>query len=204
MSLGYATAYRFGITPWERAGEASVEHFAALLDREERERPRPLGRALDLGCGNGTHSVQLASRGWQVTGVDFVGRAVRTAQERAQQAGATVRFVEADVTDLQSAGIAGAFTFLLDVGCFHGLADHQRAAMGREVTSVVTADATLLMLAFQPGRRGPLPRGASAEQVETAFPLWHIVDDQLADTTGMPGPLKKAAPHWYRLRRSGS
>ena len=29
------------------------------------------------------------------------------------------------------------------------------------------------------------------------------LDEQLADTTGMPGPLKKAAPHWYRLRRSG-
>lgn len=48
MGVGYAMAYRLGITPWERAGEASAEHFAVLLDREERERERPLGRALDL------------------------------------------------------------------------------------------------------------------------------------------------------------
>jgi SAM-dependent methyltransferase len=202
MSVGYATAYRLGITPWERAGEASAEHFAALLDREEAERQPPFGRALDLGCGNGKHSIELASRGWQVTGVDFVGRAVRTAQERAQRTGVTVSFVQGDVTDLQSAGIGSGFAFLLDVGCFHGLGEDQRAAMARELTAVATADATLLMLAFQPGRRGPLPRGASRHQVEVAFPSWRIVDDQLADTTGMPGPLKKAAPHWYRLRRA--
>lgn len=59
-------------------------------------------------------------------GVDFVGRAVRTAQHRAEQTGATVRFVEADVTDLQPAGIGTGFAFLLDVGA----STAQRAEIG--------------------------------------------------------------------------
>ena len=33
MSTGYALAYRFGLTPWERAGKAAQASFDALLDR---------------------------------------------------------------------------------------------------------------------------------------------------------------------------
>src|SRR5512132_3187767 len=53
MSTGYALAYRFGITPWERYGKAAASSIEALLGREEAERSQPLGRALDLGCGRG-------------------------------------------------------------------------------------------------------------------------------------------------------
>jgi hypothetical protein len=47
----YARLYRFGITPWERCRTTATASIAALLDREEAERSRPFGRALDLGCG---------------------------------------------------------------------------------------------------------------------------------------------------------
>lgn len=38
--------------------------------------PLPPGRALDLGAGEGRNAIWLASRGWQVTAVDFVSIAV--------------------------------------------------------------------------------------------------------------------------------
>jgi len=69
------------------------------------------------------------------------------------------------------------------------------AGIGREDPAAV-ADATLLMLAFQPGRRGPLPRGADRGDIETAFPGWTVLDEEPADVSGMPGPLKSAAPRW--------
>ena len=56
-------------------------------------------------------------------------------------------------------------------------------------------------LAFQPGHRGPIPRGASRPDIEMAFPGWTVLDDQAADASGMPDRLKSAAPRWYRLRR---
>ncbi|MGH6915290.1 MAG: class I SAM-dependent methyltransferase, partial [Geminicoccales bacterium] len=88
MSLFFRIAYSVGFTPWEHAAthRPAAEHIAALFDREESERKSPYGRALDLGCGTGYWSVELASRGWQVTGIDIVPKAVRKARERAQKA----------------------------------------------------------------------------------------------------------------------
>jgi hypothetical protein len=59
----YARMYRFGITPWERYTTAAASSIAVLLDREETGRSRPLGRALDLGCGRGLYNPELARRG---------------------------------------------------------------------------------------------------------------------------------------------
>ena len=50
---------------------------------------------------------------------------------------------------------------------------------GREATAVADpAGATLLMMAWKPGRRGPLPRGASPEEIQAAFPEWTPIDDE--------------------------
>ena len=68
----YARMYRFGITPWERYRTAAAASITALLDREETERSRPLGRALDLGCGRGQYTPELARRGWEAVGIDNV------------------------------------------------------------------------------------------------------------------------------------
>ena len=43
--------------PWERG--ALDQALARLLDREERARTPPLGRALDLGRGSGLQTVEL-------------------------------------------------------------------------------------------------------------------------------------------------
>jgi hypothetical protein len=59
----YARMYRFGITPWERYRTAAAASIAALLDREEAECSCPLGRALDLGCGRGLYTSELARQG---------------------------------------------------------------------------------------------------------------------------------------------
>lgn len=192
MSTGYAIAYRLGITPWERAGRGAAEQFSALLTREEDERTPPYGPALDLGCGTGTHCRQLAERGWRVIGLDSVGTAVREARERTRDGGGEVRFFEGDVTDLRPEEV-GEVGFFLDVGCFHGLKDEQRAAMGERVTAVATRNATLLLLALRPGRRPLLPRGASRGDIETAFPGWTVTDEEPADVTGCPA--RSSGPH---------
>ena len=77
MSLFYRIAYRLGFTPWEEATQhgPSAQMIAALFDREQAGREPPYGAALDVGCGGGLWSIDLARRGWDVTGVDIVPKA---------------------------------------------------------------------------------------------------------------------------------
>ena len=207
MSFFYRVLYRLGFTPWEQAAKHGPmrEMTASLLDREQAGHEPPFGSALDLGCGGGLWSIELARRGWDVTGVDLVPKALSTARDRAREAGVEVRFIEGDVTALRAAGVRSGFRLVWDLGTVHGLTPAQRAAVGREVSAVAAPDATLLMLAWAPGRRGPMPRGASREDIEAAFAGWHVTDDDAVDVSdaNVPRPVKKAQPRWYRLRRGG-
>jgi trans-aconitate methyltransferase len=86
----------------ERYGRVAAASIGALLDKEEAERARPLGRALDLGCGRGQQTQELARRGWEAVGIDNIPRAIYAANRRANS-GAT--FVVGDVTDLAPADL---------------------------------------------------------------------------------------------------
>jgi len=197
----YRFLYRVGFTPWEQDADSLAPQLSGLLTLEEARRPYPYGSALDLGCGTGRWSVELATRGWQVTGVDVVPKAVATARRRAETAGVEVAFFEGDVTALRDAGIGSGFSFLLDVECFNHLNDSQRLAMGREVNAVASNDATMLLLGWAPARRGPLPPGVDQDDLTTAFPGWQIVQEQPYEGE-LPRPLKNIAPRWYGLTRS--
>jgi len=197
MSSGYALLYRLGITPWERYVKAAATSIGSLLDREEAERSHPLGRAIDLGCGRGLYTRELARRGWQTVGIDNVPRAIDAANRRGVS-GAT--FVVGDVTNLEPAGL-GTFDFFLDIGCFQGLSSDQRLGAGRGVSALANPGATLLMLAFQPTNMRSAAGGVSEADVEAAFPGWEMLSVEPADTTGLGWPMNKTAPRWYRLRR---
>lgn len=60
------------------------------------------GKALDAGCGQGRDALWLASRGWQVTAVDFSKTALDAARRRADATGADIatliEWVPADLT----------------------------------------------------------------------------------------------------------
>ena len=193
----YARMYRLGIRPWERYGQAAGAGIAARLDREKDARSGPPGRALDLGCGRGQFTPELARRGWEAVGIDYVPAAIEAAR-RDDAAGA--RYVVGDVTDLPAAGL-GTFDFFLDVGCFQGFDAGQRRAEGRGVTALAAHDATMLMLAFGPSRLRSWIGGVSQSDVEAAFGGWDLLAVEPADTAGLGWPMNRTAPQWYRLRR---
>jgi SAM-dependent methyltransferase len=202
--VNYDLAYRVGFHPWEDAERHApfVEKISLLFEDAESKREPPYGRALDLGCGSGIWGIELANRGWQVTGVDNVAGALRRAGDRVRNAGVHVRLVQADVTDLRAAGIGSDFRLLLDTGTFHGLNSTEREAMGREVDAVAAPDATMLMIVW-PKRRRPLIRGASRSEIEAAFPGWEVTDVG-ASNFRAPKPIElllRPEEHWYRLRR---
>ena len=64
-----------------------------------RELEMPPGASvLDIGCGTGRHSVELARRGFKVTGIDISSGMLEQARKRAEAAQVNVTFHQADAT----------------------------------------------------------------------------------------------------------
>jgi SAM-dependent methyltransferase len=203
--MNYKLAYRVGFHPWEDAEDQApfVEKIDALFEEEEQGRSAPFGPALDLGCGSGIWGLRLAERGWQVTGVDLVQKALDRARERVDQADAEMRLVQANVTELAPGEVGEGFRLILDTGTFHDFRPEQQRAMGRSMDAVASRDATVLLLAW-PKRRRPLIRGVTQEEIASAFPGWAL-EDAGASGFSAPKPLElllRPDERWYRLRRA--
>jgi len=123
--------------PWD-SGISPPE----LLDFIEKHLP---GRAIDIGCGTGTNVITLAQAGWEVTGVDFVSRAIKTAKRKVKKSGIEADLYVRDATDLE--GIAGPFDLALDIGCFHSLGD-SKAGYLSELDRVLAPGGHWLMYGF--------------------------------------------------------
>jgi SAM-dependent methyltransferase len=192
--MNYRLAYAIGFHPWE--GFADHPPFADTLTRlvaaEENGGGPPFGPVLDVGTGSGVWAVRLAERGWRVTGVDLVERALKRAHERV-------------VTALEGSGVGSGYRLVLDTGTFHGLDQAGRRAMAREVSAIAADDATVILDCFAPRRRGPLPRGAGPEEIEAAFEGWTVTAVAVADSDpDLISRLGKFNERFYRLRRAGA
>ncbi len=81
--------------------QKEFDFLAGVFDRFEHRRIR---RILDLACGTGPHSIFLASKGYEVVGLDLSGKMLEIAIRKAQAAGHQVQdriqFVEGDVLSL--------------------------------------------------------------------------------------------------------
>lgn len=196
MAQPYRLLYLVGLTPWDQDDVPGP--LTALAD----ELSGTPGRALDLGCGTGRDAVYLAGRGWTVTGVDGVPKAIDRARRRAQNAGAEVTWVLGDVTALESLGIGDGYQLVLDRGCFHGLSDEGRRRCAEGITAVTAPGARMLMYAFQPRSRGMGPEGISREELEGYFrDRWRLVSATPETQTKLPRWLGDVRPTWYRFAR---
>ena len=77
----------------------TVEEVEFVL--EELRLP-PGSHILDVGCGAGRHAVELARRGYQVTGVDISSGMLAEAERAAREAGVEVELIHADATQFKS------------------------------------------------------------------------------------------------------
>ncbi len=165
--------YRLGFTPWD--GHPIASSLQNLVEGGGSSPGISPGSALDIGCGTGDTSIYLAQHGWQVTGVDFVAKAVQKARAKAAAAKVTVDFRQADATRLSSEGIGTGFTLIVDNGCLHGMSDDDRNSYVREATAVAAPDARLLLVEFTPGGSFAVP-GIDRAEIERRFaPAWTLL-----------------------------
>lgn len=79
---------------WHTDTQAEVEGIERMLGLKPGE------RILDVCCGYGRHAIPLASRGYDVTGVDLSEAMLRHAQADARTAAVRVSWVQADAREL--------------------------------------------------------------------------------------------------------
>lgn len=57
-------------------------------------------KILDVGCGTGRHSIEMARRGYNMTGVDLSASQLERAKKKADEQGVPIPFLQADARNL--------------------------------------------------------------------------------------------------------
>lgn len=96
--------------PWTKYAPEEVDYVIEHAEIKQGS------RVLDLGCGQGRHSIELSRRKkYDVVGIDMSERLLNTARKNAESAGVKVNFVKRDARDLSIAGLFDSIICLYDV-----------------------------------------------------------------------------------------
>jgi SAM-dependent methyltransferase len=128
----------------------------------------PGGRVLDVPCGHGRHTLELAGRGYRMTGVDISEGEICEAGLRAAPAARSIEWLCADMRDLNwEAEFDAAFCFGNSFGYLE-FADMQTFLAG-------------VASALRPGARFIVETGMAAESILPKMQErdWYQVDDIL-------------------------
>ena len=115
----YLKQYEQTTTPQEVDGLEKILHL------------RKGSRVLDLACGAGRHSIELARRGCSVVGFDLSPSLLNEARAAARAAGVPVTFVQGDMREL---GYKGTFDAVINMftsfGYFEDESDDRKVLAG--------------------------------------------------------------------------
>lgn len=154
-------------------------------------------KAIDLGCGAGNYAIYLASRGFDVTGVDFSAEAIKIAKQNAQKKNVRCNFLVADIvnelTDLKQTG-----DFAYDWGVLHHIFPRYRPKYIQNVHQILNPGAKYLSVCFSEkdtafegsGKYRKTPTGStlyfsSEDELKELFsPYFKIFDLRTVEITG--------------------
>ena len=121
---------------------------------------------LDAGCGTGGTSLFFAARGAEVTGVDFVEDAIRSARAKADERGLNVEFLVKDAMTLDEWD--RRFASVIDSGLFHIYAGDERRRYVQGLAHVLEPGGRLFLYSFNDDASWP-GGGVSRQQLYDAF-----------------------------------
>lgn len=115
------------------------------------------GRAIVFGCGSGTNAIYLASKGFDVTGVDVSPTALAIAAEKAHKADVEVDWMLADVVALPKLQL---YDLIFDRGCYHHICQYDSPGYVETLRQLSRAGTGAMILAGSPadGNNGGPPR----------------------------------------------
>ncbi|MBI4363262.1 MAG: class I SAM-dependent methyltransferase [Candidatus Doudnabacteria bacterium] len=88
------------LTLWEKKGafKNTSREIDFVIKLAGIKKPHKI---LDLCCGHGRHSIELASRGFKVTGLDYSNYELGLARKQAMQRGLNINFIQADARNFK-------------------------------------------------------------------------------------------------------
>jgi SAM-dependent methyltransferase len=184
-----------GTPPWDIGRPQPV--FAALVEEGAFS-----GRVLDAGCGTGEHTLMVAGRGLDATGIDASPKAIQIAKRKATDRGVAARFVIWDALAL--ADFNQQFDTVLDSGLFHVFDDERRARYVTSLAAVVRPRGCVLLACFsdrQPGEWGP--RRVRQNELRDAFADGWVIEsiEPVRFHTNLEPPIAEA---WLARIRSAA
>jgi ubiquinone/menaquinone biosynthesis C-methylase UbiE len=122
-------------------GLRDPEVRAAWVDLLSIHLPKPPATVLDLGCGTGTVSCLLASRGYTVTGLDSSVGMLAAARKKAAVDSAPIVFVEDDAS---APSLTGPFDVVMCRHVLWALEDYE--AVLERWRALLASDGVLLLI----------------------------------------------------------
>lgn len=114
------TTMLFGEQRWT-AAPVEAEHVVHLLGLN------PGASVLDLCCGPGRHSLELARRGFRVTGVDRTAAYIGKGRKQAQEEGLAIDFIQGDMRHFcRPNAFDGAMSMFTSFGYFEDPAENRQ------------------------------------------------------------------------------
>ncbi len=118
----------------------------ALVELVDSGKVKPC-KTIDLGCGAGNYAIYLASRGFDVTGIDISPAAIKIARENAKKKGVKGSFLVADVLgDLDE--VRETFDFAYDWEMLHHIFPDKRKKYVQNVHKILNPGGKYLSVCF--------------------------------------------------------
>ena len=140
----YEVLYGIPFVPiaWIFGSPHETKAYTELLENSHI----PPGRAIDLGCGEGSNAIYLSKLGFHVTGVDFSPIALNRAHANAQAEGVEVTFLEDDLTNLRH--VSGNYDLLVDFGALNDLKSEDRDLYMKNVLPLASPNSHFILMCF--------------------------------------------------------
>jgi 2-polyprenyl-3-methyl-5-hydroxy-6-metoxy-1,4-benzoquinol methylase len=143
---------------------------------------------LDVGAGQGTDAIYLASKGFDVTCLDLSGAAREVALAEAQKSGVRLNYVVGNVLEAPFAD--GAFDSVVERGCFHHIALGDRPRYARQIARLLRSGGSYLYRSFTANSqfRTPPEELLTEDAVRAVFdPYFEFVHFETYMARGMGG-----------------
>lgn len=159
-------------------------------------------KVIDVGCGEGFYSIYLASKGFDVLGIDLSEKAIVYAKENAAKRGVNVRFLAIHIEDLKN--LKENFVFVFEWALLHHIMPKQRGKYVEDINRVLNKGGKYLSVCFneqspdfgKPGKKyrevppgARMPAGAklyfsSMDELKELFnPHFRIIESKLIEWT---------------------